>query len=48
MRLLWRVFLLGVKGDWKNHFSSEQLAKFSSAIKKELEDEDFSLPWNLD
>eukprot|EP00066_Takifugu_rubripes_P003439 XP_003966001.1 PREDICTED: sulfotransferase family cytosolic 2B member 1-like isoform X1 [Takifugu rubripes] len=38
----------GLAGDWKNHFSSEQLAKFSSVIKKELENEDFCLPWSLD
>lgn len=38
----------GVVGDWKNHFGSEQLAKFTSVIRKEMEDESFSLPWSLD
>lgn len=38
----------GVSGDWKNHFSSEQLAKFTSAIRKELENESFTLPWSMD
>lgn len=48
MRLLCCVFLSGVAGDWKNHFSSEQLVKFSSVIKKELENEYLSLPWSFD
>ncbi|XP_041843208.1 sulfotransferase 2B1-like [Melanotaenia boesemani] len=34
--------------DWKNHFSPEQLARFTSVIFKELEGENFSLPWSLD
>ncbi|XP_027141939.1 sulfotransferase family 2, cytosolic sulfotransferase 3 isoform X2 [Larimichthys crocea] len=38
----------GVVGDWKNHFSSEQLTRFISVISKELENESFSLPWSLD
>ncbi|XP_061145551.1 sulfotransferase family 2, cytosolic sulfotransferase 3 isoform X3 [Syngnathus typhle] len=38
----------GVSGDWKNHFSSKQLAHFSSVISEELEGERFTLPWNLD
>ncbi|XP_047216288.1 sulfotransferase family 2, cytosolic sulfotransferase 3 isoform X2 [Girardinichthys multiradiatus] len=38
----------GVTGDWKNHFSSEQLVRFTSVINKELEEENFSLPWSLD
>ncbi|XP_018539716.1 sulfotransferase family 2, cytosolic sulfotransferase 3 isoform X1 [Lates calcarifer] len=38
----------GVAGDWKNHFNSEQLARFTSVIYKELEGESFSLPWSLD
>ncbi|XP_053182967.1 sulfotransferase family 2, cytosolic sulfotransferase 3 [Scomber japonicus] len=38
----------GVAGDWKNHFSSEQLARFTSVIRQELEGESFSLPWSLD
>ncbi|KAM4735463.1 sulfotransferase family 2, cytosolic sulfotransferase 3 isoform 2-T2 [Anableps anableps] len=38
----------GIAGDWKNHFSSEQLARFKSVITKELEGENFSLPWSLD
>ncbi|XP_028281407.1 sulfotransferase family cytosolic 2B member 1-like isoform X1 [Parambassis ranga] len=38
----------GITGDWKNHFSPEQLARFKSAIEKELEGESFSLPWSLD
>uniref|UniRef100_A0A3Q0SU96 Sulfotransferase n=1 Tax=Amphilophus citrinellus TaxID=61819 RepID=A0A3Q0SU96_AMPCI len=38
----------GTVGDWKNHFSSEQLARFISVISKELEGESFSLPWSLD
>ncbi|XP_070822535.1 sulfotransferase family 2, cytosolic sulfotransferase 3 isoform X3 [Chaetodon trifascialis] len=38
----------GVVGDWKNHFSSEQLARFTSVIRQELENESFPLPWSLD
>ncbi|KAL6108870.1 uncharacterized protein ACO6RY_12125 [Pungitius sinensis] len=38
----------GVVGDWKKHFSPEQLARFTSAIRKELEGENLSLPWSLD
>ncbi|XP_026227831.1 sulfotransferase family 2, cytosolic sulfotransferase 3 isoform X1 [Anabas testudineus] len=38
----------GVAGDWKNHFTSEQLARFTSVIRKELKGESFSLPWSLD
>ncbi|XP_077432845.1 sulfotransferase family 2, cytosolic sulfotransferase 3 isoform X3 [Vanacampus margaritifer] len=38
----------GVVGDWKKHFSSKQLAHFSSAIYKELEGESFTLPWSLE
>lgn len=38
----------GVAGDWKNHFSPEQLARLTSVIRKELEGESFSLPWSLD
>ncbi|XP_051920782.1 sulfotransferase family 2, cytosolic sulfotransferase 3 isoform X3 [Hippocampus zosterae] len=38
----------GVVGDWKNHFSSKQLAHFSTVIYKELEGESFTLPWSLD
>ncbi|XP_061529893.1 sulfotransferase family 2, cytosolic sulfotransferase 3 isoform X3 [Phycodurus eques] len=38
----------GVVGDWRKHFSSEQLVHFSSAIYKELEGERFTLPWSLD
>lgn len=41
-------FRKGVAGDWKNHFSSEQLARFTSVIRKELEGESFSLPWSMD
>ncbi|XP_057691514.1 sulfotransferase family 2, cytosolic sulfotransferase 3 isoform X2 [Corythoichthys intestinalis] len=37
----------GIVGDWKKHFSSAQLAHFSSTIYKELEGETFTLPWNL-
>lgn len=38
----------GDSGDWKNHFNSEQLSRFSSTIGKELEGESFSLPWSLE
>ncbi|XP_013882985.1 sulfotransferase family cytosolic 2B member 1 [Austrofundulus limnaeus] len=38
----------GIAGDWKNHFNSEQLARFTSVLRKELEGENFSLPWSLD
>lgn len=38
----------GVAGDWKNHFTPEQLSRLSSVIKKELEGESSSLPWSLD
>ncbi|KAM4580115.1 sulfotransferase 2B1-like [Odontesthes bonariensis] len=38
----------GIVGDWKNHFSPEQLARFTKGIHKELEGESFSLPWSLE
>ncbi|XP_023266163.1 sulfotransferase family cytosolic 2B member 1-like isoform X1 [Seriola lalandi dorsalis] len=38
-------FRKGVAGDWRNHFTSEQLAQFMSVISKELEGENFSLPY---
>ncbi|XP_037310829.2 sulfotransferase family 2, cytosolic sulfotransferase 3 isoform X2 [Pungitius pungitius] len=38
----------GVVGDWKKHFSPEQLARFTSVIRKELEGENLTLPWSLD
>ncbi|XP_049903077.1 sulfotransferase family 2, cytosolic sulfotransferase 3 isoform X1 [Epinephelus moara] len=38
----------GIAGDWKNHFSSEQLARFTLVIRKELGNESSSLPWSLD
>lgn len=41
-------FRKGVVGDWKNHFSSESLAKFTSVLRKELGSESVSLPWSLD
>ncbi|XP_041648833.1 sulfotransferase 2B1-like [Cheilinus undulatus] len=41
-------FRKGVVGDWRNHFNSEQEARFTSVIKKELEKESFTLPWSLD
>ncbi|XP_062254422.1 sulfotransferase 2B1-like [Platichthys flesus] len=41
-------FRKGIAGDWKKHFSSEQLARFTSVICKEMEGESFSLPWSLD
>lgn len=42
------VFVPGVVGDWENHFTSEQLQRFTSVIQKELQDESFSLPWSLE
>lgn len=42
------VSVSGIAGDWKNHFSKEQLARFSSVIHKEMGDEISSLPWSLD
>ncbi|XP_047455289.1 sulfotransferase family 2, cytosolic sulfotransferase 3 isoform X1 [Mugil cephalus] len=38
----------GIAGDWKNHFNAEQLARFCSVIRKEMESEIVSLPWTLD
>ncbi|XP_017265340.1 sulfotransferase 2B1-like [Kryptolebias marmoratus] len=38
----------GIAGDWKNHLNSEQLARFTSVIRKELQGESFSLPWSLE
>ncbi|XP_061772286.1 sulfotransferase 2B1-like isoform X1 [Nerophis ophidion] len=38
----------GVAGDWKKHFSADQVARISSTIYKELEGENFTLPWTLD
>lgn len=38
----------GVSGDWKNHMTEDQLSRFTSDIKKDLEGESFSLPWSLD
>lgn len=42
------VLMLGTAGDWKTHFNSEQIARFSSVIRKELQNETFSLPWSLE
>lgn len=39
------LVLTGVAGDWKNHFSPEQLAKFTSALSKELEGEEKALKY---
>uniref|UniRef100_A0A3P9LCR3 Sulfotransferase n=1 Tax=Oryzias latipes TaxID=8090 RepID=A0A3P9LCR3_ORYLA len=36
----------GVAGDWKNHFNSEQEARFTSVIQKELEAAGLSFPFN--
>ncbi|KAF6716208.1 Sulfotransferase family cytosolic 2B member 1 [Oryzias melastigma] len=36
----------GVAGDWKNHFNSEQDARFTSVIQKELEAAGLSFPYN--
>ncbi|XP_028985856.1 sulfotransferase family 2, cytosolic sulfotransferase 3 isoform X2 [Betta splendens] len=41
-------FRKGVVGDWKNHFSSEQVSRFAAVIRKELEGASFSLPWSLE
>ncbi|XP_061919503.1 sulfotransferase 2B1-like [Entelurus aequoreus] len=41
-------FRKGVAGDWKKHFTAEQVARISSTIYKELEGENFTLPWTLD
>lgn len=41
-------FRKGHAGDWKQHFSSEQLARFTSVIHRELEGESSLLPWSLD
>ncbi|TNN36698.1 Sulfotransferase family cytosolic 2B member 1 [Liparis tanakae] len=40
----------GIVGDWKNHFGPEQLASFSSVIRKEMEGEmeGAALPWSLE
>ncbi|XP_072317319.1 sulfotransferase family 2, cytosolic sulfotransferase 3 isoform X2 [Eucyclogobius newberryi] len=38
----------GVAGDWRKHFTSEQLSRFRSIISKDLEGESFTLPWSLD
>ncbi|KAM6967543.1 sulfotransferase family 2, cytosolic sulfotransferase 3 [Aplochiton taeniatus] len=36
----------GVSGDWKNHFSPEQEARFKAVIQKEMEGENLSFPWD--
>uniref|UniRef100_A0A8C9VE79 Sulfotransferase n=1 Tax=Scleropages formosus TaxID=113540 RepID=A0A8C9VE79_SCLFO len=36
----------GVSGDWKNHFSPEQEAKFSAVIKEEVKGTSFKFPWD--
>lgn len=38
----------GVVGDWKNHFTPEQLQRFKSVLQKELQNESFTLPWSLE
>lgn len=38
----------GVVGDWKNHFTPEQLQRFTSVLQEELRDESFTLPWSLE
>lgn len=42
------VLMLGIAGDWKTRFNSEQITRFSSVIRKELPNETFSLPWSLE
>ncbi|XP_076006482.1 sulfotransferase family 2, cytosolic sulfotransferase 3 isoform X2 [Genypterus blacodes] len=37
----------GIAGDWKNHFSSDQEARFSALIRGELEGEKLCFPWDL-
>ncbi|KAJ8332879.1 hypothetical protein SKAU_G00417750 [Synaphobranchus kaupii] len=36
----------GTTGDWRNHFSAEQEARFSAVIKKEMEGASFKFPWD--
>ncbi|KAL2084470.1 hypothetical protein ACEWY4_019988 [Coilia grayii] len=36
----------GISGDWKNHFSPEQEAKFSTVIKEEIRGSDIKFPWD--
>ncbi|KAM4633223.1 sulfotransferase 2B1-like [Polymixia lowei] len=38
----------GIAGDWKNHFSPEQEARFSAVIGAEMEGETSSYPWELE
>ncbi|KAM4633889.1 sulfotransferase 2B1-like isoform 2-T3 [Polymixia lowei] len=38
----------GITGDWKNHFSPEQEARFSAVIGAEMEGETSSYPWELE
>lgn len=42
------VVVPGVAGDWKNHFTPEQLQRFASVLQKELQNESFTLPWSLE
>lgn len=42
------VLVPGVVGDWKNHFTPEQLERFKSVLQKELQNESFTLPWSLE
>lgn len=42
------VVVPGVVGDWKNHFTPEQLQRFTSVLQKELQNENFTLPWSLE
>ncbi|XP_035275080.1 sulfotransferase 2B1-like isoform X4 [Anguilla anguilla] len=36
----------GTTGDWRNHFSPEQDARFSAVIKKEMQGAVFKFPWD--
>ncbi|KAJ8384472.1 hypothetical protein AAFF_G00204930 [Aldrovandia affinis] len=36
----------GTTGDWRNHFSPEQEAKFSAVIKQEMKGTGFKFPWD--
>ncbi|KAG9335412.1 hypothetical protein JZ751_004734 [Albula glossodonta] len=36
----------GVTGDWRNHFTPEQDARFSAVIKEEMKDTSCKFPWD--
>ncbi|KAJ8384475.1 hypothetical protein AAFF_G00204960 [Aldrovandia affinis] len=39
-------FRKGIAGDWRNHFSPEQEARFTAVIKEEMKGTHYNFPWD--